>query len=77
MAIIKAKVGENLKITFLVRPVYAGMLNKTTFSIAMQNLGNLYFPTTTDSITIFGKKFRVVKIDESEIQLEEIPEVRV
>ena len=72
MNILKAKVGEQLKMGLLLRPVYAGLPNKTTFSVVFQNLGNLYFPITINSITIFSKKFKVIKVDESEIQLEEV-----
>lgn len=69
---LKAKVGEQLKLNALLRGGYAGMISSTIFSITLPNTGNYYYPTSLEVVNLFGREFKIIKVDESEIELEEM-----
>jgi len=53
--------------------MYSGMVNSDVFTIHTQlsiGLHSLYYPITSESITLHGSVFKVIKVDSSQIIVE-------
>lgn len=70
MGNIKAKVAEPIKLNALNRAGYAGMISPTIFSITTVNGGNYFYPVSSTTVSLFGKNYKVIKVDEREIELQ-------
>ncbi len=72
MNTIKVKVGEPVKLSVMLSVYYAGMISPSTFSFTLPSLGNYFYPTNSVTINLVKKEFKLIHVDEDEIELQEI-----